>query len=68
MNTDTPVIIERVGNGYQVRPMYGAGDSVCLTDVLVFQDMGYAGAARDHQKITDTLLGWIEAHFTEGTK
>jgi hypothetical protein len=62
---DTAVIVERVGNGYQVRPMHGGSDMVCVRDILVFQDKGYVSAARDGQRTDATLLGWLDTHFTE---
>lgn len=65
MNKNSSVVIERVANGYQVRPLYGAGDCFCLLDLMVFQDMGFASAARDYQSTEDTLLGFIESHFRE---
>ncbi len=65
---DTPVIVERVGNGYQVRPMSGDGGMVCVRDILVFQDKGFVSSARDYQPTEATLLGWLDQHFTEAGK
>jgi len=64
MNQNDAIIIERVANGFYVRP-YLPGQSLvpCIQSTMVFQDMGYASAARDHQKTKDTLLGFIEDHF-----
>lgn len=64
-NKDTAVIVERVGNGYQVRPMYGNGEMVCVSDILVFQEKGFVSTARDYQPVEATLLGWLDQHFTE---
>jgi hypothetical protein len=62
MKTDEPIVIERTANGYQVRSH--GGDLICVADIMVFQDIGYASATRDNQKTEDTLLGFIAAHFT----
>ena len=62
---DTPVIVERVGNGYQVRPLSGYGEMVCARGILVFQDKGFVSSARDYQPTEATLLGWLDQHFTE---
>lgn len=61
---DTPVIVERVGNGYQVRPMFEPGNSVCVRDIMVFQDKGIASPARDYQSAESTLFGWLDQHFS----
>ena len=66
MEKDEPLVIERTANGYQVRPMCGRGDMVCVRDIMIFQDMGYASATRDYQKTEDTLLGFLASHFTDG--
>jgi hypothetical protein len=60
-----PVVIERVGNGYQVRPMCDRNSAVCLSDVMVFQDKGLASSMRDNQAAESTLLGWLDAHFAD---
>ena len=62
---DIAVIVERVGNGYQVRPLSRFGEVVCACDILVFQDKGFVSSARDYQPPEDTLLGWLDQHFTE---
>jgi hypothetical protein len=55
-----PVVIERVGNGYQVRPMCDRNSMVAMSDLMVFQDKGHAS-----QPTESTLLGWLDAHFAE---
>lgn len=65
MNKNTPLVIERCGNGFQVRPMFGNGEALCMDDVMVFQDKGYVSSARDYQKIEDTLFGWLDQHFQD---
>jgi hypothetical protein len=60
-----PVVIERVGNGYQVRPMCDRNSMVSMADVMVFQDKGFVSSARDGQREEATLLGWLDAHFSE---
>lgn len=62
---DTPLIVERVANGYQVRPMFGPGDAVCVRDILVFQDKGYVSASKQGQRTEATLFGWLDTHFTD---
>lgn len=57
------IVVERVGNGFHVMPLMDSGGMMALSDVYVFQDMGYASAARDHQDQKDTLLGFIAQHF-----
>lgn len=65
MNKNETIIIERVANGYLVRPLgrpqYETTD---IRDILVFQDMGYASAQQDYQPTENTLLGFIAEHFT----
>lgn len=62
---DTPLIIERVANGYQVRPLGGNHEMVCMQDIMVFQDKGFVSSTRDYQPLEATLLGWLDQHFTE---
>lgn len=62
--TDTAVIVERVGNGYQVRPLYGPEGVVTLREILVFQEKGFVSSARDHMALEANLLGWLDKHFT----
>lgn len=64
MEKDIPVVVERVTNGYQLRPLYGEGTVVCVRDILVFQDKGFVSPERDYQAIESTLLGWLDQHFT----
>lgn len=65
---DTSVIVERVANGYQVRPINNIDNAISVHDVLVFQDKGFVSSARDYQPIEATLLGWLDQHFTEATQ
>lgn len=59
MTPNEPLVIEKVANGWQVR---ARGALICMLDVMVFQDMGYA--AGDGVRPTETtLLGFIEKHF-----
>ena len=58
---DTPLIVERVANGYQVRPP-GSGNAI---EIMVFQDKGFVSASRDGQRTEATLFGWLDTHFTE---
>lgn len=60
MEKDDALIIERVGNGYIVRPVSAHGEMSARPEILVFQKMGssYSG--------DDTLLGFVEGHFSEG--
>lgn len=68
MQKDEPLVIERVANGYQVRPMSGQAMCVCISDIMVFQLMGYASGPGEGVKTEDTLLGFIEDHFTQGMR
>ena len=63
--TDTAVIVERVGNGYQVRPLYGPEGVVTLREILVFQEKGRVSSAHYHLELEANLLGWLDKHFTE---
>lgn len=63
MNPNDSVTIERVANGWQVWVFHPGSACYSISDVMVFQDMGFASAARDGQKTEDSLLGFIEAHF-----
>jgi len=65
IENNSTIIVERTANGYQVR---SNNDLVCLKDVYVFQDKGYASASRDNQNSFDTLLGWIDQHFSDSKK
>ena len=56
---DTPVIVERVGNGYQVRPLSGYGEMVCARGILVFQDKGFVSKASDGMK-------WLGVRLRDG--
>ena len=67
MGKDEPLIIERTANGYQVRPLSG-NNVVCVSDIMVFQIMGYVVSPGDGVKTKDTLLGFIVDHFTEGKR
>lgn len=60
---NTAVIVERVGNGYQVSPVRGKHEVNNTLDVMVFQDKGFVTAAREQQRVDATLLGWLDAHF-----
>lgn len=62
---DAPLIVERVANGYQVRPMFGFGEAVCVREIMVFQDKGHVSAAKDGQCTEKTLFGWLDTHFTD---
>jgi hypothetical protein len=64
MNKDDAIIIERTANGYQVRQL-DHSNMICIKDIMVFQDMGFASSMRDYQDSEDTLLGFIEKHFTQ---
>lgn len=68
MQKDDALVIERVANGYTVRPLAGRGDVVCVTDIMVFQMMGYASGPGEYIKTEDTLLGFLAQHFTEGMR
>lgn len=68
MNKDDPLVIERVANGYQVRPMSGKEMCMFVEDIMVFQIMGYASVTGEGVKTEDTLLGFIADHFTEGMR
>ncbi len=68
MNKDEPLVIERTANGYQVRPMCGSVEFVCIADIMVFQLMGYASGPGEGVKTEDTLLGFLAEHFTEGKR
>jgi hypothetical protein len=64
MRNREKLIIECVQNGFIVSPFrepntpyYG------LSDCKVFQDIGYASAARDNQTSEECLLGFIAEHF-----
>ncbi len=63
MTKDGAIIIERTANGYQVRPFDG-NNMVCIKDIMVFQEMGFAVASGACRHKSEDLLGFIEAHFT----
>lgn len=65
MNKREKIIIECVENGFIVSSPADDFGAVYIKGRLVFQDMGYASAARDSQRTEDTLLGFIEEHFRE---
>ncbi len=65
MNKDDSIIIERVANGYQVRPATLPGELVCVRDTMVFQDMGYASGTGE-LGVRECLLTFIAKHFSEG--
>lgn len=56
MHTDSPIIIERVANGFIVRPHYGyhGGDAAAMSkeDMFVFESFS-------------ALSKWLKEHFTE---
>lgn len=57
-----PVIIRKVANGYMIEPL---GIPTCvppLTQVMVFNEMGWASAPGD-SSLQPCLLKFIEAHF-----
>jgi len=66
INKNDAVIVQRVGNGYEVRPMNGGKEYICIKDIMVFQDKGIATPARDYQDSSATLFGWLDQHFTGG--
>lgn len=68
MRKDESIAIERTANGYQVRLLSGNGNMICISEIMVFQTMGYASGPGDGIKTDDTLLGFIANHFTEGNK
>lgn len=69
MKKDEPLVIERVANGYQVKPISGEGMFVCVSEIMVFQLMGYAsGPGEGGIRTEDTLLGFLANHFTEGIR
>lgn len=63
---NTGIIIERVGNGFVVRPWGGPGSFISLDETLVFNDLGYASQARDYGGNT-SLTVFITSHFSEPT-
>lgn len=58
MTKSEALIIQRVGNGYTVRPASSLNQVLALDDLLVFNRMGWATA--DGQ---ECLLTFIEQHF-----
>ena len=64
MDKNIPITIEKVGNGFFVRPSNSIS-VMALSDVMVFHDMGFASASRDNQDAKNTLLGFIADHFTD---
>lgn len=65
LENNYPIIIEKTANGYQVRPITGPHDIVCISDIHVFQELGIAASTRDYQKPGETLLDWIQTHFKD---
>lgn len=58
------IIIERAANGWMVRSFMLGMHVNATTDLLVFQDMGYAsGSGAENKKTEDCLLGFIAQHF-----
>lgn len=57
IKNNEPVIIERVANGFQVRPLSGNNDAVCVDDIHVFQQLGL------YETDTSKLFGWLDSHF-----
>lgn len=66
IDKDMPVVVERVANGYQLRPLYGRDEVVCVSNIFVFQEKGCVSPERDRQAVENTLLGWLDQHFTSG--
>lgn len=66
MEKNITLVVEKVGNGFTVRPFApdGAGGYfVALRDVEVYQSLGYAsGPGAEFPK---TLLEFIAEHFAE---
>lgn len=63
MKANTMLIIERVGNGYLVRPFGPAHVVADSLETMVFQHKGQVtpGAATSLQ---ETLFGWLDDHFS----
>lgn len=49
---DAPVIIERVANGYMVRPDHSPGYAIGMSEIYVFQNF-------------EGLEKWLDNHFTK---
>ena len=62
MNKNDTIVIERAGNGFMVRQHTHTNGTYKTTDVLVFNNMGWASSAGDG---TECLLTWIERHFRD---
>jgi len=67
MRNDDSLIIEKVGNGWLVRPYAGAGNEglVALSDIYAFQELQYDG--QDVQHSEKCLFGFLLKHFPEKT-
>jgi hypothetical protein len=64
MKNNEKLIIECVANGFIVSPYREPNTCFTMGDCKVFQDIGYASAARDNQTSAECLLGFIAEHFT----
>jgi hypothetical protein len=58
-----PIVIRRVANGFVVEPLALAGEGFLLSDMIVFNDLGFVAGNRDDSTVP-YLLGFIAAHFT----
>ncbi len=60
MNKGDAIVIERVANGWMVRPQTGPHDILCWAHCHVFQFLDY-----DQQGVTSalTLYGFLREHF-----
>lgn len=63
---NSPIVIERAGNGFVVRPLGEKEYAQWLADILVFNDLGYASQARDYGSNT-SLTVFVASHFNEPT-
>lgn len=63
MAKNTTLLIERVGNGFMVRPNGHPDMPWALEDMVVFQDKGLVQSTRPDQPLEATLLGWLDKHF-----
>jgi hypothetical protein len=65
MNKNDTVVIRKVGNGFIVEPWGPPHIAMAISEMLVFNEMGFASGVGESGS-TPCLLKFIEGHFTEG--
>jgi hypothetical protein len=58
------IIIDKVENGFFVRPYIPGQEYLKIEDVTVFTDTGSVCTERENQELKETLYGWLDEYFT----